>query len=141
MAEERRPHLPPWNWTQLTGAMRRAEFEALAEWVADLQQAYGRWVRLPPCWPCHRALRTELTAFWYWRQHIDTGANATPEESVRWHQSLRMSAQAWAEAFGGCRHESVGEVDEERDVREAMLEAATPYLDRVTGQPSRASEA
>jgi hypothetical protein len=121
--------------------MREAELEELAEWVADLQQAYGRWVRLPACWPCHRALREELMFFWYWRNRIDTASNATAEEGVRWHQSLRVSAQAWAEAFGGCRHESLGEVDEERDVREALLEGARPYLDRIIGPSNRPAEA
>ena len=141
MADDRPCGLPPWNWTQLTGQLRQAEFVQLADWVAELQQGYGRWVRLPACWSCHRALREELIVFWYWRQRIDTAANATAEEGVRWHQSLRVSAQAWAEAFGGCRHESVGEVDEQRDVREALLEAARPYLDRIIGPSSRPIEA
>jgi hypothetical protein len=140
VADDRPRSLPPWNWTQLTGQMRQAEFGELAEWVADLQQGYGRWVRLPACWPCHRALREELIFFWYWRQRIDTAATATAEEGTRWHHSLRVSAQAWAEAFGGCRHESVGEVDEQRDVREALLEAARPYLDRIIGPSIRPNE-
>jgi hypothetical protein len=90
-------------------------------------------VRLPNCWPCYRGLRDELAAFWYWRQRLDEAPDAGPEEVIRWHQSLRTSAQAWAEAYGGCRHESLGEVDEQRDGREARLAATLPYLDRVAG--------
>ena len=129
--------MPPWNWKSLTDAQREIELEDLAEWVVGLQEAYGRWVRLPDCWPCHRALRDELAVFWYWRQRIDGVADASAEEAVRWHQSLRVSAQAWSEAFGGCRHESIGEVDEKRDVRDALLEAARPYLDRLADQLRR----
>ncbi len=128
--------LPPWNWLELSDQERQVELEDLAEWVAELQQAYGRWVRLPPCWPCHRALRDELAVFWYWRQRLNEGADVPPEEAVRWHQSLRTSAQAWAEAYGGCHHESVGEVDEERDVRETNLAATRPYLE-VTIEENR----
>ncbi len=137
MAEEQGARLPLWNWTELPEPERQVELEDLAEWVADLQQAYGRWVRLPACWPCHCALREELAVFWYWRQRLDETPDAGPEEAVRWHQSLRASAQAWADAFGGCRHESLGEVDEQRDVKDALMEATRPYLDRIieTAQP------
>jgi hypothetical protein len=134
--------LPPWNWRQLSDQERQVELEDMATWVADLQQAYGRWVRLPPCWPRHRALREELAVFWYWRQRLDEAAGVPPEEAVRWHQSLRTSAQAWAEAYGGCRHESVGEVDEERDVREDNLAATRPHLERtIEAGPPRAGAA
>jgi hypothetical protein len=125
------PGLPPWNWRELSEQQRRDELNDLAGWVAELQEAYGRWVRLPDCWPCHRALREELAIFWYWRQRLDESSEAAPEEAVHWHQSLRASAQAWAEAYGGCRHESLGEVDERRDEREARLAATRPYLDRA----------
>lgn len=133
MADQQPAPLPPWNWTGLTGPERQVEVEDLAAWVADLQQAYGRWVRLPACWPCHRALREELAVFWYWRQRLDEAADAGPEEAVRWHQCLRTSSQAWAEAFGGCRHESLGEVDEERDEKDRLLDAARPFLERLSG--------
>jgi hypothetical protein len=139
MAEQEPTVPPPWNWTNLTAPERQVELEDLARWVAELQEAYGRWVRLPACWPCHRALRDELTVFWYWRQRIDQAQDAGPEEAVRWHQSLRTSAQAWAEAFGGCRHESRGEVDEERDQRDALMEATRPYLERVIDPPRPAA--
>lgn len=66
--------------------------------------------------------------FWYWRQRLDEAADAGPEEAVRWHQSLRVSAQAWADAYGGCHHESLGEVDEQRDQSEARLAATRPFL-------------
>jgi hypothetical protein len=42
----------------------------------------------------HRALREELAVFWYWRQRLDEAGDVPPEEEVRWHQSLRTSAQA-----------------------------------------------
>ncbi len=132
--------LPPWNWRQLSDEERQVELEEFAVWVADLQQAYGRWVRLPPCWPRHRGLREELAAFWYWRQRLDEAVGVPPEEAVRWHHSLRTAAQAWAEAYGGCRHESVGEVDEKRDVREENLAAARPHLDRTIEESGRATE-
>jgi hypothetical protein len=129
--EGAQPGLPPWKWDDLSEAERHVELNDLAEWVADLQQAYGRWVRLPPCWPGHRALFDELAAFWYWRQRLDEAADAAPEEAVRWHQSLRTSAQAWAEAYGGCRHESVGELDERRDEHAVLMAATRPYLDAL----------
>jgi hypothetical protein len=132
--EAQEPGLPPWNWRLLSESERRIELQDLAEWVADLQEAYGRWVRLPACWPCHRALREELAVFWYWRQRLDEAAEAAPEEAVRWHQSLRSSAQAWAEAYGGCRHESLGEVDEQRDERAAKITMTRPYLDRMIAE-------
>lgn len=124
---ERRP--APWNWSELPEAQRRIELRDLAKWVASLQEAHGRWVRLPACWPCHRGLRDELLAFWYWRSRIDDRDDVGPEEAVRWHQTLRTSAQAWADAYGGCRHQSIGEVDERRDGRRASLAATEPYLE------------
>ncbi len=135
MADEQRPRLPHWNWRELSERQRREEIEELAEWVADLQEAYGRWVRVPPCWPLHRALRAELAIFWYWRERLDESPDALPEEAVRWHQSLRVSAQAWAEAYGGCRHESLGEVDERRDKNAARLAATRPFLARLLDDP------
>jgi len=137
VAEEQRSDSPPWNWAALTEEERIAELDDLAEWAAELQQGYGRWVRLPACWPCHRALREELAVFWYWRQRIDGAPDSGPEEAVRWHQCLRASAQAWAEAFGGCRHESLGEVDEERDQKEQLLLVTRRYLDMFTGTDGR----
>jgi len=38
---------PPWNWRELTDAERQVELYDLADWVADLQVAFGPWVRLP----------------------------------------------------------------------------------------------
>lgn len=133
--DQQQPRLPPWNWSELTEQERQEELEELAEWVADLQEAYGRWVRLPPCWPLHRALREELVVFWYWRERLDDSPDVPPEEAVRWHQSLRASAQVWAESFGGCRHESLSEVDERRDEHMARLTATRPYLARLLGEP------
>jgi hypothetical protein len=125
-----------WNWTHLSEPVIQSELDELAAWVADLQQAYGRWVRLPPCWPCHRALREELAVFWYWRQRLDTAADAAAEEAVRWHHSLRVSAETWTEAFGGCRHQSIGEIDENRDARDAILAAGSPFLEAAKSQLS-----
>jgi len=129
--DQQTPELPPWNWSALSAVERRVEIEDLANWIAELQETHGRWVRLPNCWPCHLALRDELAAFWYWRQRIDNVVTAGPDELVHWHQSLRLSAQAWAEAFGGCRHQSLGEVDQARDPREAKFAASEPYLQKA----------
>jgi hypothetical protein len=133
--DQQQPRLPPWNWREMSEQERSDELEELAEWAARLQEAYGRWVRLPPCWPLHRALREELMAFWYWRQRLDEAPDAAPEEAVRWHQSLRASAQVWAESYGGCRHESLSEVDERRDEHTARLAGTRPYLAKVLGRP------
>ncbi len=131
------PQFPPWNWSRLAAPERQAALADLADWVVDLQEAYGRWVRLPPCWPCHRGLRAELAAFWYWRQHLDRSPTAAADEAVRWYQALRLSAQAWAEAYGGCRHESVGEVDERRIEGETVRSATAAYMDTVKEREER----
>jgi hypothetical protein len=122
---------PPWNWSELEEEQRHIELRDLAAWVADLQRVHGRWVRLPPCWPCHRGLRDELAAFWYWRQRLDRPPVVGFEENVRWYQFMRAAAQAWAEAYGGCRHESSGEVDEGRVDLQAEQEATRGYLERA----------
>lgn len=136
VADREPPGLPPWNWRELTDAERRVELEDLADWVAELQEAYGRWVRLPSCWPCHRGLRDELAAFWYWRRRLDEAPDAPAEEAVRWFQSLRVSAQAWAEAYGGCRHSTLGEVDERRTARAAERKAVGKFLELALGEGS-----
>ncbi len=134
MSEDQEIQLPPWNWRELSDQERREELEDLADWVADLQEAFGRWVRLPACWPRHRALREELAIFWYWRQRLFEAPDVPPEEAIRWHQSLRASAQVWSEAYGGCQHESLGEVDEQRDGRDARLAETRPHLERVASE-------
>ena len=133
------PAVPAWNWRErgLTEDERRVELEDLAEWVLGIQVAFGRWVRVPPCWACHQGLRAELAAFWYWRQHLDRTPGASAEENVRWFHSLRGAAQAWAEAYAGCRHESLGEVDERRTDRDRERDAARPFLKRALGEPNR----
>ena len=128
---------PPWNWHDLTPSERGSELEDLAAWVVELQEAYGHWVRLPPCWPQHRGLRDELAAYWYWRQQLDRSPAAAAEENVRWYQHLRSAAQAWAEAYAGCRHESLGEIDERRSDREAVRAATTPHLERLAQEWER----
>lgn len=135
--EDAAPAVPPWNWRdrRLTEDERRAELEDLAEWVLGIQVAFGHWVRVPPCWACHRGLRAELAAFWYWRQHLDRTPQASAEENVRWFQQLRSSAHAWAEAYAGCHHESLGELDERRTDRDAERTAARPFLDRALEEP------
>lgn len=71
--------------------------------------------------------------FWYWRQRLDESPEAAPEEAVRWHHALRTSGQAWADAFGGCRHASMGEVDEQRSGYGAKVEASRPFVERAVG--------
>lgn len=130
MADTPEPQLPAWNWSKLTEDDRRVEFRDLADWVADLQVTFGRWVRLPPCWPSHRALRDELAAYWYWRQRLDRTPGVGAEENVRWYQHLRSAAHVWAEAFGGCRHETMGEIDEQRIDVEEIRAAARVHVER-----------
>ena len=134
MAEEQRSDSPPWNWAALTEEERIAELDDLAEWAAELQQGYGRWVRLPACWPCHQALLEELKVFWYWRLRLDQNPESTPEDAVRWHHNLRAAADAWAWAFAGCQHQSLGELDERRDERGEHLAATLPYLERAADE-------
>jgi hypothetical protein len=42
----------------------------------------------------------------------------------------------WAEAFGGCRHETMGEIDEERIDIEEMRSATHGYVERELGSSS-----
>ena len=94
---------PPWVWDDLTPEVRAESWRRLAEWVEWLEEAYGTWVVLPPCWPVHEGLRTELTMFWYWHRWVSTAA-VNPIDGVRWHNELRRSAQAWRE-LATCQHE------------------------------------
>ncbi|GAA1603376.1 hypothetical protein GCM10009789_66720 [Kribbella sancticallisti] len=94
---------PPWVWDELTEEVREQSWQRLAEWVGWLEDAYSPWVMLPPCWPVHEGLRTELTMFWYWHRWLTTAA-VNPIDGVRWHNDLRRSALAWRE-LANCRHE------------------------------------
>ncbi len=94
---------PPWVWDDLTDEVRAESWRKLAEWVEWLEEAYATWVTLPPCWPVHEGLRTELAMFWYWHRWVSTAA-VNPIDGVRWHNEMRRSAQAWRE-LAACQHE------------------------------------
>ncbi|ADJ50408.1 hypothetical protein AMES_8582 [Amycolatopsis mediterranei S699] len=94
---------PPWIWDALEDDVRARSWQELADWVDWLGEAYSPWVHLPPCWPAHEGLKTELSMFWYWHRWLSTAA-VNPIDGVRWHNELRRSAQAWRE-LATCQHE------------------------------------
>ncbi|WP_187369727.1 hypothetical protein [Fodinicola acaciae] len=94
----------PWVWDQQDSASYPTKWKSLAEWVQWLQEAYHPWVLLPPCWPAHEGLSTELRLFWYWHRWT-MGGSASPVDAVRWHNDLRQSASAWRE-LAACTHEA-----------------------------------
>jgi hypothetical protein len=69
---------PPWTWPMLT----RAEREALARMVTAFVYSYNRVYAvadtelIPPCWPQHPGLATELAVLmWHWYAvHVDPKA-------------------------------------------------------------------
>ncbi|MFG1906735.1 hypothetical protein [Kribbella sp. NPDC048928] len=94
---------PPWVWDGLNEEIREESWYGLAKWVDWLEEAYAPWVMLPPCWPVHEGLRTELTMFRYWHRWLMSAA-VNPIDGVRWHNELRRSAVSWRE-LSTCRHE------------------------------------
>ncbi|MET7281898.1 hypothetical protein ABZS29_26940 [Kribbella sp. NPDC005582] len=94
---------PPWVWDEKEPHEREGNWDKLAAWVAWLEEAYAPWVLLPPCWPVHEGLRTELTMYWYWHKWVMSTA-VNPIDGVRWHNEIRRSASAWRE-LATCRHE------------------------------------
>jgi len=97
------PPPPLWVWDGLPDDQYVVLWREFAAWVAWLEDAYGTWVKLPPCWPLHEALRTELSMFWYWHNEIMT-TEQNPVTGIAWHNDLRNSALAWQE-LAGCAHE------------------------------------
>ncbi|CRK59270.1 hypothetical protein [Alloactinosynnema sp. L-07] len=73
--EQRRP---PWTWSLRTQHERDALAGMIAEFVACFNTVYASDVEelIPPCWPHHPALATELAVhIWLWYEaHHDSGA-------------------------------------------------------------------
>jgi hypothetical protein len=111
------------SWEGLSESEQVARWEDLAEWVEWLRRTYLNWVELPDCWLSHESLRTELRAFRYW--HLEAAARDEPEESVRWHQALRRSAESWR-SLADCRHESP--LSFERDAAAKRAAAVRAHL-------------
>lgn len=95
--------LPPWVWDELSAEDHEATWREFSAWVGWLEQEYGTWVRLPPCWPLHEALRAELAMFWYWHGDVMTVVD-DPVTGIAWHNDLRQSALAWQQ-LADCDHE------------------------------------
>jgi len=91
-----------WDWRRLPAAAQRARWAELAAWVEWLQDNYQSWVRLPPCWPRHEALRSELVFFKAWREDVLLAGSGY--DGVNWHSQLRAAAVEW-EPLVDCRHE------------------------------------
>ena len=90
------------NWQRLPPAARRQQWQRLADWVGWLQDNYQPWVKLPPCWPRHEALRSELNFFQQYYEEVLNGE--TGYEGTSWHAQLRAAAIEW-EKLAGCRHD------------------------------------
>jgi hypothetical protein len=92
-----------WNWTRLSPAELQERWRVLAAWVGWLQDHYAPWVKLPPCWPRHEALRSELEFFRAWHTQLLEDGDAV--EGTNWHSTLRSAASAWVE-LSDCEHDS-----------------------------------
>lgn len=91
-----------WDWDRLDPVARRQQWGKLASWVAWLQEHYESWVKLPPCWPRHEALRSELAFFKGWHEEVMRGGDGY--DGTSWHSHLRDAAEAWL-AVADCQHE------------------------------------
>jgi hypothetical protein len=90
-----------WDWAALAQSERDQRWRRLSAWVIWLQEHYSAWVKLPPCWPLHEALRSELEFLRAW--HDGLIENGDGAEGLSWHSSMRSSAAAWAE-LSDCKH-------------------------------------
>jgi hypothetical protein len=110
-----RRHLPvdvfpslPVCWAALTDTETEEEHEALADWIAWLNDRYTLDHRtIPPCWHQHGALIEELSALrtaWLAAYAI-TGR---PEAPLDWHAHFASARQRLADwvARTGCRADS-----------------------------------
>ena len=93
---------PQFDWKALSPMKREELLHALAAWVDWLQQTYETWVKLPPCWPEHEALRAELMFFKV--MHEEAMHSQGGYEGVNWHAMMRNAAQQW-EQLASCKHE------------------------------------
>lgn len=103
MDPDDKPKPPPWVWDHLPDEIYNESWRRFAAWVSWLEEAYAPWVMLPPCWPAHEGLRSELMMFWYWHRYL-MNRSANPTEGVRWHADLRRAAYDWRD-LAGCTHE------------------------------------
>jgi hypothetical protein len=116
-----------WDWSTLSQTELDRRWQTLAGWVSWLQDNYTPWVKLPPCWARHEALRAELEFFRAWHTQLLEDGDAT--EGTSWHSSLRSAASAWM-AVADCEHDSQftrrsgrGDTDQvRRHLQEAMRE-------------------
>jgi hypothetical protein len=92
-----------WDWAGLGPAELDQRWQSLAAWVRWLLEHYSTWVKLPPCWPRHEALRSELEFFRAWHVQLLEDGDAT--EGTNWHSALRSAAGAWME-LADCDHEN-----------------------------------
>ena len=92
-----------WDWTSLGPAELKQRWQSLATWVRWLLEHYSTWVKLPPCWPRHEALRSELEFFRAWHAQLLEDGDAT--EGTNWHSSLRSAATAWMD-LADCEHDT-----------------------------------
>lgn len=121
---------PLWVWDDLPDDVYVGLWREFAAWVAWLEDTYGAWVTLPPCWPLHEALRTELTMFWYWHGEI-MSTEQNPVAGISWHNDLRNSAVAWRE-LAGCDHEEP--IRYHRQLAEDRRRRHSEFLERAIGE-------
>lgn len=130
---------PPWVWTDLALDRDAETWDRFVAWVDWLEDAYAPWVLLPPCWPDHEGLQTELRMYWYWHRWVQRKA-VNPIDGVRWHQELRRSATAWQE-LANCRHDPPlphrDQIREADRARRDQFVAAVRQRDRAEPPPSQ----
>lgn len=117
---------PPWAWDDLPEQAYRERWHSLVSWVQWLEEAYAPWVVLPPCWPAHEGLRTELALFWYWHGWLMSEAT-DPVAGVRWHADLRRAADAWRD-LATCDHHPPG------PEHERIVEVQRTHRDRLVSE-------
>jgi hypothetical protein len=120
-----------WDWKRLSPPELQDRWRSLAAWVRWLQDNYGTWVKLPPCWPRHEALRSELEYYRAW--HLQLLADGDATEGTSWHSSLRAAASAWSE-LADCDHDSQFTRRSRGDSEEARR-----HLARAMSEPPNSS--
>ncbi|HET9139274.1 hypothetical protein [Actinophytocola sp.] len=73
--KDRQPRRPPWTWSARPAAEQAALARLIELWVASYNQVHAITPAelIPPCWPQHPALATELAVqLWLWyAAHLD----------------------------------------------------------------------
>lgn len=126
--------LPLWVWSDLSPEDYEQTWREFSSWVGWLEQEYASWVRLPPCWPLHEALRVELAMFWYWHGDVMTTVD-DPVTGIAWHNDLRQSAQAWQQ-LADCDHEEP--IRYHRQLAEQRRARHQQFLGQAIARGSRA---